>query len=133
MATHRPRHKRQQQSNPAPVQFFVLEPGEPDRVERAPSPADCPLPAKAASNATLDDGWKVVGAGRRRSTKSDKAVRQFVKAFIATTKAAGRHPTLEGLQTVGRDAGMSRQRLRVVYHEIIGDEVKRGRPRKFPK
>jgi hypothetical protein len=64
-----------------------------------------------------------------------KNAERFVAEFSDGEKKAGRHPTLKGLETAARKAGLrgGRQYLRDAFHRAPGVVVKEGRPSKLAK
>jgi hypothetical protein len=69
-------------------------------------------------------------AGPRRVT--EKIAERFVANYINGAQAAGRSPTLFGLEAAAKEAGMrgGRESLRAAFRRSRGAEVRRGRPPK---
>jgi hypothetical protein len=64
---------------------------------------------------------------------TEKIAERFVASYIKGEQAAGRRPTLSGLEAAAKKAGLrgGRQYLRAAFHQSPRVEVRRGRPTKF--
>jgi hypothetical protein len=73
------------------------------------------------------------GTAARRVT--EKMAERFVANYINGEQAAGRSPTLVGLEAAAKKADMrgGREYLRAAFRRSRGAEVRRGRPRKATK
>ena len=71
-----------------------------------------------------------VPTGRRPVT--EKIAERFAAHYINSEQAAGRSPTLRGLEAAAKNAGMrgGREYLRAAFRGSCRVEVKRGRPPK---
>jgi len=63
---------------------------------------------------------------------TEKIAERFVSDHVQGEQAAGRPPTLVGLEAAAKKAGMrgGRELLRAAFHRLRGAEVRRGRPSK---
>jgi hypothetical protein len=64
---------------------------------------------------------------------TEKTAEPFVASYIKDEQAAGRRPTLSGLEAAAKKAGLrgGRKYLRAAFHQSPRVEVRRGRPTKF--
>jgi hypothetical protein len=64
---------------------------------------------------------------------TEKIAERFVAIYISGEQAAGRRPTLTGLEAAAKKAGLcgGREHLRAAFHQSPRVEVRRGRPTKF--
>jgi hypothetical protein len=65
---------------------------------------------------------------------TEKVAERLVANYIDAEQAAGRRPTLVGLEAAAKKAGMrgGREYLRAAFHRSLGVEVRRGRPPNAP-
>jgi hypothetical protein len=65
---------------------------------------------------------------------TEKIAKRFVADYIHAEQAAGRSPTLVGLEAAAKKADMrgGREYLRAAFHQSPSAEVRRGRPPKAP-
>ena len=69
---------------------------------------------------------------RLRHALTEKKAERFVANYINAEQAAGRRPTLVGLEAAAKKANMrgGREYLRAAFRRSPGVEVRRGRPPK---
>jgi hypothetical protein len=74
-------------------------------------------------------------AGAAARPVTEKIAKRFVANYINGEQAAGRSPTLVGLEAAAKKAHMrgGREYLRAAFRRSRGAEVRRGRPRKATK
>jgi hypothetical protein len=65
---------------------------------------------------------------------TEKIAERFAAEYIFAAKAAGKHPTMAGLEASALKAGKrgGRDYLRAAFRRIQGADVRRGRPRNSP-